>query len=179
MQSPNRPRRRFLVAGVGVLVASLLVATFAYRVATTRVTQASPPVTPTPVARVASPTIAPTSTSGFTPTPTPIPTIAPVTDPAKILGIDSIPPQKVPGLSWIRLGYPTCGRGANGAALKNEIQGLHAQGIHVLLVTCQSPNLSRLLNTQPLQDIAQSGADAVECGNEQIKYDPPLTAYVP
>ncbi|HLH63100.1 MAG TPA: hypothetical protein VKV20_15575 [Ktedonobacteraceae bacterium] len=180
MQSPNRSRRKALVIGIGVLVASLLVATFAYRVAATRVTQASPAATPTPVVKVASPTIPPTVPPGATPTltPTPVPTLAPTTDPAKILGIDSIPPQTMPGLSWIRLGYPTCGQGVSGTELQQKIQGLHAQGIHVLLVTCQSPNPSHLLDTKPLQDVAHSGADAVECGNEQMKYDPPLTAYV-
>jgi hypothetical protein len=176
MQSSNRPKRRFLILSAVVLVASLLVAAFAYRIAT-GLSQASPAPTPTHVAQVPSPTLIPTPTFGMTPTPTP--TVSPTANPAKILGIDSIPPHMVPGLSWVRMSYPTCGAGPTGTTLKNTIQSLHAQSIHVLLVTCQSPNLSRLLNIKPLEDVAQSGADAVQCGNEQMKYDPPLTAYVP
>jgi hypothetical protein len=175
MQSPNRSKRRFLILSAVVLVASLLVAAFAYRIAT-GLSQASPAPTPTHVAQVPSPTLIPTPTLGMTPTPTP--TVSPTANPAKILGIDSIPPHMVPGLSWVRMSY-ACGVGVSGTALKNTIQSLHAQGVHVLLVTCQSPSLSRLLNTKPLEDVAQSGADAVQCGNEQMKYDPPLTAYVP
>jgi hypothetical protein len=177
MQSPNRSKRKFLVVGVVVLVVSILVAMFAYRVAATLRTQVSPASTPSPVGRTASPTQIPTLTPGTTPTPTP--TILPNPDPAKVLGIDSIPPAFVPGLSWIRIDYPACGQGLSGTTLRNTIQRLHAQGIHVLLITCQSPNLSHLLNTTPLEDVAQSGADAIQCGNEQMKYDPPLTAYVP
>ena len=174
MQPPTRLKRKILITGAIVLVVSVLIATFAYRIATW---QTSPVATPTPIARVLSPTLIPSPTFGMTPTPTP--TVSPTANPAKILGVDSIPPQFVPGLSWIRLGYPTCGNGLSGTALKNKIQSLQERGLHVLLVTCQSPNLSRLLNPKPLQDVAQSGADAVECGNEQMKYDPPLTAYVP
>jgi hypothetical protein len=177
MQSRNRSKRRFLIIGLVVLVASLVVAVFAYRVATSRISQGSPLITPTSVSRAASPTHIPTPSPGVTPSPTP--TVSPTANPAKILGIDSIPPQMVSGLSWVRIDYPACGRGLSGTTLKNTIQGLHAQGVHVLLITCQSPNLTRLLQTKPLEDVAQSGADAVQCGNEQMKYDPPLTAYVP
>jgi hypothetical protein len=177
MQSRNRSKRRFLIAGILVLVASLLVATFAYRIAATRISQASPIATSTPVTQAASPTQIPTPSPGVTPSPTP--TVSPTANPAKILGTDGIPPKFVPGLSWVRIDYPTCGGGLKGSTLKNTIQSLHNQGVHALVITCQSPNLSRLLNTSTLNDVAQSGADAVQCGNEQMKYDPPLTPYVP
>jgi hypothetical protein len=177
MQPPNRSKRRFLIAGIVVLVASLLVATFAYRVATTRISQASPLSTPDSATPTAPPTQIPTPTLGVTPDPTP--TVSPTANPAKILGIDGIPPTMVHGLSWVRIDYPTCGAGLQGSTLKNTIQNLHDQGVHVLVITCQSPNLARLLATSTLNDVAQSGADAVQCGNEQMKYDPPLTPYVP
>jgi hypothetical protein len=173
MQSPNRPKRKFLIAGVVVLVASVLVTTFAYRIARTGISQASPASTPGPVTPAASPTRISTPTFGTTPT------VSPTANPAKILGIDSIPPQLVPGLSWVRIGYPTCGGGPSGSALKNTIQSLHAQGIHVLLTTCQAASSGpRLLNTQQLDDVAQSGADAVQCGNEEMKMNA-FTTYVP
>ncbi len=166
MQSPNGPKRKFLITGVAILVASVLVTTFAYRIATTGISQASPASTPGPVTPAASPTQISTPTFGMTPT------VSPTANPAKILGIDSIPPQWVPGLSWVRIGYPTCGRGPSGSALKNAIQSLHAQGVHVLLTTCQAASSGpRLLNTQQLDDVAQSGADAIQCGNEEMKND--------
>lgn len=179
MQSPNRPKRRLLVTGVVVVVASLLVATFAYRIGTTRISDASPAPTPTPspVVQSPSPTVAPSPTVGTTPTPAP--TVSPTANPATILGVDGIPAKMVPGLSWVRIDYPTCGSGLQGSTLKNTIQNLHAQGVHVLVITCQSPNPAHLLQTNTLKDVAQSGADAVQCGNEQMKYDPPFTPYVP
>jgi hypothetical protein len=177
MQPPNRSKRRFLVAGIVVLVASLLVATFAYRVATTRISQASPLSTPSAATPTIPPTQISTPTLGMTPDPTP--TVSPTANPAKILGIDGIPPGMVQGLSWVRIDYPTCGSGLQGSTLRNTIQNLHDQGVHVLVITCQSPNLAHLLTTSTLNDVAHSGADAVQCGNEQMKYDPPLTPYVP
>jgi hypothetical protein len=53
-------------------------------------------------------------------------------------------------------------------------------GIHVLLITCQpAPSGPRLFNTQQLADVAQGGADAVQCGNEQMKIDPFTTYLTP
>jgi hypothetical protein len=43
---------------------------------------------------------------------------------------------------------------------------------------CQSSNTSILFDPHPLQDVAMSGADAVQCGNEQMKYDPGQTTYI-
>ena len=177
MQSGNRSKRKILITGLLVLVASIVVATFAYWVATGRILQGSRMATVTPVTRAATPTPIPTPSPGVTPSPTP--TVSPTANPAKILGIDSIPPQMVSGLSWVRIDYPSCGQGLSGTTLKNTIQSLHAQGVHVLLITCQPSNPTRLLQTQPLEDVAQSGADAVQCGNEQMKYNPPWNVYVP
>lgn len=76
----------------------------------------------------------------------------------------------LPGISWVKLGYPTCGKGnQSGATLRNTISHLHSQGISVLLIYCQ-PVPAQLFNTTWLNDAAQARADAVQCGNEQMKY---------
>jgi len=43
-------------------------------------------------------------------------------------------------------------------------------GVRVLLSVCQWAPDTRLYNTSMLNDAAQGGADAVQCGNEQMKY---------
>jgi hypothetical protein len=100
--------------------------------------------------------------------------------PASILGIvgDSSTITSFPGIPWVRVGYPTCGSGnLTGQTLKNVIASYHNQGKHVLLTFCQ-PSASDLFDTQKLNDAAQGGADAVQCGNEQMKQSP-FTNYIP
>jgi hypothetical protein len=78
----------------------------------------------------------------------------------------------------VRYGYPTCGGNSlSGDALKTWINIRHSEGVHILITTCQSNNGS-LLDPKPIQALVESGADAVQCGNEQMKYDPGLTSYV-
>ncbi|HEY6540942.1 MAG TPA: hypothetical protein VIZ18_08400, partial [Ktedonobacteraceae bacterium] len=90
-------------------------------------------------------------------------------DPASVMGVALNGTTPVAGISWVKLGYPTCGVGnQNGSALQNTIAGLHRQGINVLLIYCQ-PVPSQLFNTTWLKDAAQARADAVQCGNEQMK----------
>jgi len=122
----------------------------------------------------------PTPTPSPTPTPTPIPTLATVPS-SQILGIQADPQTSYPGISWVRLGYPSCGWGnLKGSVLQKTVQDYHRQGIRVLLTLCQGPNDSRLYNTAPLKDAAQGGADAVQCGNEEMKQDPSVAfLYIP
>jgi hypothetical protein len=96
-----------------------------------------------------------------------------------VLGVDGDPHDSYPGISWVRIAYPTCGNGNfAGKVLQSTIQNYHKKGIYVLLITCQTSSSGpRLFNTQQLRDVAQGGADAVQCGNEEMKIDP-HTIYV-
>ena len=91
-------------------------------------------------------------------------------NPATVMGVALNGTTPLAGISWVKLGYPTCGVGnQSGAALQNTITILHKQGISVLLIYCQ-PVPSQLFNTAWLNDAAHARADAVQCGNEQMKY---------
>ncbi|HKV57111.1 MAG TPA: hypothetical protein VJO32_02480 [Ktedonobacteraceae bacterium] len=88
-----------------------------------------------------------------------------------VLGIAGNAPTSTsyPGIPWVRLGYPTCGsKDLSGQVLKDTISSYHSQGMRVLLTYCQTSGDS-LFATNPLNDVAQAGADAVQCGNEQMK----------
>jgi hypothetical protein len=166
MFSWNNGRRKYLIIGVLVLVCSTIVATFAYRTATTAKvlpTATSIIKTPTPITQAIYPPIrTPTSLSS-----------------RSVLGVESNLVTTFPGIPWVRFGYPTCGVNTlSGFALKTAIANAHSQGVSVLVTTCQTKGAS-LYNTKILQDVADSGANAVQCGNEQMKYDPGNTSYVP
>jgi len=166
----NNGKGKFLIIVVVVLVCSTLVAAFAYRVATTgRVTPtATPTVKPLSVGR--TPTTQPTTLP--TPTPTPLPL-------GPIRGIESNLTTIYANIPWVRYGYRGCSANKSGGnALRVAIEAEHSKGIRVLITTCQLKG-SALYNTGPLNDIAQSRADAVQCGNEEMKYDPGFTTYVP
>jgi hypothetical protein len=154
-----------------ILVVSLALVFVAYHVATSNQYRAqNEPASPT-VAHTPTPAITPTLLPSPTPSPTPLPL-------GHILGVDAVS-ASFPGVSWLRFGYPTCGPGhVSGQALRDTIQAFHSQGIRVLLTMCQSSNTSVLFDPRPLQDVAMSGADAVQCGNEQMKYDPGQTTYI-
>jgi hypothetical protein len=103
-----------------------------------------------------------------TATATPSPTAF---SPATVRGIqgDASTSNSYPGIPWVRLSYPTCvSSNLSGQVLKDTISSYHEQGMHVLLTYCQTSGDS-LFATNPLNDVAQSGADAVQCGNEQMK----------
>ncbi len=88
-----------------------------------------------------------------------------------VLGIqgDDSTSSSFPGIPWVRLSYPTCvSSNLSGQVLKDTISSYHNQGIRVLLTYCQTSGDS-LFDTNPLNDVAQAGADAVQCGNEQMK----------
>jgi len=100
--------------------------------------------------------------------------------PETILGIQGNSQISYPGIPWVRLGYPTCGSspviGQVGPMLKSIINTYHNQGIHVMLTYCQTSGDS-LFDTNRLNDAAQGRADAVQCGNEQVKQST-ATTYV-
>ncbi|HKF35356.1 MAG TPA: hypothetical protein VKB35_00520, partial [Ktedonobacteraceae bacterium] len=165
----NNRKGKVLIIAIVVLVCSALIATFAYRIANTaRVippTATLPPKTPTIGITPATPPTA-------LPTPTPLPL-------GPIRGIESNLTATYANIPWVRYGYQSCGGNKlSGDALRGAIATEHSRGIRVLITTCQS-NGASLYNTAPLNDIAQSRADAVQCGNEEMKYDPGFTTYVP
>ncbi len=138
-------------------------------------------------AAVKKPTATPTATPiPPTPTPTPIPptptpTFPPTVAPSAVLGINDNTgaTNRFSGIPWVRLSYPTCGKNnLSGATLKNVIQTYHKQGMRVMLTICQWSAGTALYSTSQLQDAAQAGPDAVQCGNEQMKSGP-FNMYVP
>src|SRR5579864_5028697 len=115
------------------------------------------------------------------PTATATATEPPVFSPTTILGIqaDASTLSAFSGIPWVRLAYPTCtASNLSGQTLKDTIIGYHSQGMHVLLTYCQ-PGGDSLLDTTPLDDAAQGGADAVQCGNEQMKQSATTTYVTP
>lgn len=140
---------------------------------------------PTPAANTTTNLASPTPATKSTSTPTASSqklTVLPVQSPASVLGVDANnPADPYPGIPWVRLGYTSCGSGnLRGAALRNVIQNYHSQGIRVLLTYCQRGNNNSLLDPAPLNDIAQSNADAVQCGNEEMKQDASVSfLYIP
>ncbi|HYT36347.1 MAG TPA: hypothetical protein VEL49_04135 [Ktedonobacteraceae bacterium] len=112
----------------------------------------------------------PTPTQDPKPTPDPTPTYPPVVSPASTLGIVADTQHPFAGIPWVRLGYGTCfGNVMKGNLLKTTIAKFHSQGVRVMLSLCQWATDTRLYNTNILNDAAQGGADAVQCGNEQMK----------
>ncbi len=170
MFSWNNMKGRFLIIAIIVLVFSILLATFAYRMATTVNVKPTPTATTPAKTPLATPSLVITPTTQPTPTPLPL---------GPIRGIESDLKTTYSGIPWVRFGYQTCGvNKLSGNALRAAIEEMHSEGIRVLVTTCQS-NGPSLYDTKTLNDIAVSGADAVQCGNEQIKYDPQHTIYVP
>ena len=99
--------------------------------------------------------------------------------PGTVLGIqsDASTPYAFPGIPWVRLSYPTCvASDLQGQVLKDSIKTYHSQGMGVMLTYCQTSG-ANLFDTNGINDIAQAGADAVQCGNEQMKQSA-TTSYV-
>lgn len=172
-----------LVALIGILILGVFESQMLLAARSgTPIGLATPTVTERPTAiltptRTFTPTSTPSPPPGKTPTPTPI--VLPVQDPSKVLGIDGNPALSYPGIPWVRLGYPTCGGGKlTGAVLRDTIQTYHKQGIRVMLSICQWTSGPGLFDMRFLNDAAQGLPDAVQCGNEQMKYDPPATRYI-
>ncbi len=165
----NLLRRRLVIIVTSVLILGILLSVLIYHLVSVAASQKSTAhvVKPTPTPTF-TPTPSPTPT--LPPTPTPIPTL-PTVSPTKVLGVDGYPGDSYPGVSWIRLGYPTCGWGSlTGKALLSTAQNYHKQGVRVLLTVCQGSN-EHLYDPKQLADAAQGEPDAVQCGNEEMKYD--------
>jgi hypothetical protein len=162
--------RTFVIVFSLALIASILLAVVAYHIiAGVNAAQALTNATPT-AAPITTPSV-PTATG-----PAALP---PVKDPGSILGIDGNPKISYAGIPWVRMGYPTCGNGNyTGKKLQAAIEQYHRQGVRVMLTICQSSAGAGLFDTQRLNDAAQGGADAVQCGNEQMKKSA-ATSYVP
>src|SRR6266849_5687745 len=113
MFSWNNVKGKSLVIAIIVLVCSLLLATFAYRTATTV------KVIPTPKATTVkkpfpTPTLPPTMAP--TPTATPLPL-------GPIHGVESDLKIAYTGIPWVRFGYRTCGvKQLSGDALRAAIR---------------------------------------------------------
>src|SRR5579872_3264097 len=144
MLAGNSKRKRFALIASLVVIISVVVVTFAYHFSAPQAKGDPLKKQPTVTAIVSKPTLTPI----ITPTPipptqtpagiTPTPTLLPAPNPTTVLGIDSNPGQYFAGISWIRLGYPSCGFGdLNGAHLRTTMQNYHNLGLHVLLIVCQ------------------------------------------
>lgn len=94
-----------------------------------------------------------------------------ITQLGQIRGIQGDQTTPYPLIPWLRLAYASCGSGnLTGGLLQNTIQHYHDQGIHILLTVCQPSNtVKNLYDPTPLVDAAQGGADAIQCGNEEMK----------
>ena len=128
-------------------------------------------------------TITATPTAGTQPTTTgTVPGSAsfpPPVSPASILGVVADTQTPFKDIPWVRLSYETCfPDNVKGAVLKNTIAHFHQQGVRVMLSLCQWATDSRLFDTSIMNDAAQGGADAVQCGNEQMKAGQ-YNSYVP
>jgi len=180
----NNPKNRRLVITISLVVLLLILGTSAYLATAVfhvqginfAAQQATPTLEPFP-----SPT--PTLPSTTTPSSTAmaVPTLPVVTDTRQIMGLDGGQGAVYSGISWVRIGYPTCGWGdLREAKLKQTIDNYHQKGVRVLLTICQGPNDARLYRPAQLTDAAQGNPDAVQCGNEQMKYDAAVSfLYIP
>ncbi len=145
---------------VVVLLGSFLLAALSYRVLVTTAPTTTATVSVTSVATVPTVVATTTSTANYPP---------PVS-PASVLGIVADAQAAFVDIPWVRLGYYTCGtNNVQGAALKKTVEFYHRQGVRVLLSVCQWATDTRLLDTKILNDAAQGGSDAVQCGNEEMK----------
>ena len=100
----------------------------------------------------------------------------------KIRGVQGDQTTPYPHIPWLRLAYASCGSGnLTGQLLRNTIHHFQRQGMHVLLTVCQPSNIVKnFFDPTPLQDASQGGADAVQCGNEEMKQDPSVAfLYIP
>ena len=167
----NLRRIKFLLLFAVVLAGSIVGGISAYRYYLTNLRN--------PLPAAASPAKrTPTATNVIlSPTATAMP-LLPAVDPALVRGIGS--PIQLDGVDWVRVGYPTCGRGGlAGNALQQAVASYHRQGIYVLLVSCQAASAAARFDNQQFSDMAQAGADAVQCGNEQMKQNGQTTYMAP
>lgn len=150
----------YLVVLAVLLVASIVVALF--------VTHQTPAQTANRPR--ATPTLVPTATRAI-PTATSVP-LLPVVNTASVRGLDTDHLQ-LSGISWVRVSYRTCNANSpTGTELPRIVADDHRHGLHVLLLLCQgAPSGSALFDPRQFNDLQQANADAVECGNEQMKHN--------
>ena len=163
---------RTLVVLTIVLLVSLFLASCSSANTATAAKTPTPTHTPTP-------TPTPSPTPDPTPTPVPTPNYPHTVSPSQILGVVSDSQHPFKGIPWVRLSYITCfPDNVKGAVLKSTVAQFHSMGVRVMLSLCQWATDSRLFNTSIMNDAAQGGADAVQCGNEQMKAGQ-YNSYVP
>lgn len=123
-----------------------------------------------PTPQSSSPAPGQTASTSPSPSTTTVPILPPV-NPASVQGIGNA--YQLDGISWVRVSYPSCGGGGlAGTDLQKAVAGFHSHNLHVLLIICQAAASGQnLFNIQQFNDVAQANADAVQCGNEQMKYD--------
>ena len=153
-------QRRTLIILTVVVLASLFLASCSSPGTATVAKTPVPTHTPTPT---------PSPTPNPTPTPDPTPTYPPLVSPSQVLGVVADTQTPFKGIPWVRVSYATCVGTTKGAALKNTIAQFHSQGVRVMLSLCQWATDLRLYDMSIINDAAQGGADAVQCGNEQMK----------
>ncbi len=153
-----------MIIFVVVLIGSFFLAAFSYRVMSIENGQTRAAANSTPVPTLSLNT--PVGTGAITGTPT----YPPVVSPGATLGIVADTLHPFAGIPWVRLGYGTCyGNVMKGQLLKSTIAQFHSQGVRVMLSLCQWASDERLFDASILNDAAQGAADAVQCGNEQMK----------
>ena len=150
----------FLVVFALVLIGSFALAALSYNLLLhTQEAQIKAAPTPTP----SSPGTQPNGRERV------LPAIHPPCFAFQVLGVVADTQTPFKGIPWVRVSYATCVGTSKGAALKNTIAQFHSQGVRVMLSLCQWATDSRLFDMSIINDAAQGGADAVQCGNEQMK----------
>ncbi len=152
----------FLLLFLVVLLGSFVLAGVAYRLVITTHQAASAAAQPVPTIPASTPAAVGTA-SGTPAYPPPVASTF-------VRGITADPSQPFNGIPWVRISYRTCGDApVHGSALRAEINQYHSQGVRVMLTLCQTSDAQRLYAMSTIDDATQAGADAVECGNEQMK----------
>jgi hypothetical protein len=151
-------KTRSLIVFVIVLIASFILAASSYHILT--LAQASTAISTPATVVNSTPTASTPGTAGY---PPPVP-------PSSVLGILADTANPYQDIPWVRLSYDTCyADKVQGSDLKAAVAQFHRQGVRVMLSLCQWANDSRLYDMTIMNDAAQGGADAVQCGNEQMK----------
>ena len=171
VNSVNRIKASSIIIFAVVLITSFALAAFSYRMISIENGQTRAVANSTALPPLSTPIITDTRTGNAS--------YPPVVSPAATLGIVADTQLPFAGIPWVRLGYGTCfGNVMKGNLLKTTIAQFHSQGVRVMLSLCQWASDNRLFDASILNDAAQGGADAVQCGNEQMKSGP-ANRYVP
>jgi hypothetical protein len=149
-----------MIVFVVVLLGTFFLAALSYHLLVPTTPTLTAATSTAPVATTPPVVVTTTSTANY---PPPVP-------PASVLGISADAQTAFESIPWVRLGYYTCGtNNVQGDVLKKTVESYHRQGVRVLLSVCQWATDTRLFDTKILNDAAQGGSDAVQCGNEEMK----------